>query len=394
MPNNHGTSSPTLGGKWAVILFIFTLLAFVVESQLTQYVQTTLHYRQPFFIFYVVHSTFAVIFPIHLLYLLVTTGYSTRTILKGLSFAIKEHLSPLDTSRSFPRRKFLILILSLTVGITCPSLLWFASITLASISDVTAIWNTNAFFAYLFTVKIFKLKWESRKLIAVSLATLGTIVVLYGGSTSQVDKSISVDKRALSMIPRAPLIGDLLTLMASVGYGLYQVLYKKYAALPSDPELASERHYVPIPIQEGTSSETSFESSELADAYPPPFGFHPNMLTSAMGLCTFIVLWVPIPIFHYLGIEPFLLPTDAITYLSIAGIALSGVVFNAGFMILLGVWGPIITSVGNLLTIVLVLFSDILLGRGAVLTIWSLAGSGVIVAAFGILAYDMFNARQ
>jgi len=59
--------------------------------------------------------------------------------------------------------------------------------------------------------------------------------------------------------------------------------------------------------------------------------------------------------------------------------------------ILLGVWGPIITSVGNLLTIVLVLFADVLFGGGAAITIWGLAGSGVIVAAFGILVYDMFN---
>jgi len=210
--------------------------------------------------FYVVHSTFAVIFPIHLLYLLVTTGYSTRNLLAGLSSAIKEHLSPLDsvrTSRSqpFPRHKFLVLILALTAGVSCPALLWFASITLASISDVTAIWNTNAFFAYLFTVKLFQLKWESRKLIAVSLATLGAIIVAYGGSTSsQVDKSnfesASVGKPSTLIQPSAPLVGDVLTIIASIGYGLYQVLYKMYAALPSDPELVSEGLYTPIPVHD------------------------------------------------------------------------------------------------------------------------------------------------
>ena len=61
--------------------------------------------------------------------------------------------------------------------------------------------------------------------------------------------------------------------------------------------------------------------------------------------------------------------------------------------ILLGIWGPVITSVGNLLTIVLVLVSDVLLGGATdVVTVWSLIGAGVIVAAFGVLAYDMFNA--
>lgn len=53
-------------------------------------------------------------------------------------------------------------------------------------------------------------------------------------------------------------------------------------------------------------------------------------------------------------------------------------------------WGPIITSVGNLLTIVLVFFSDVIFGAGIqAVTGWSLVGCGAIIAAFGVLAYDM-----
>lgn len=64
-------SQPLSTGKWAAILFAFTLVAFVVESQLTQvrfhwvlycekvilthflpsqYVQTDLGFRQPYFV--------------------------------------------------------------------------------------------------------------------------------------------------------------------------------------------------------------------------------------------------------------------------------------------------------------------------------------------------------
>jgi len=178
-------------------------------------------------------------------------------------------------------------------------------------------------------------------LVAVSLATLGVVTVVYGGSTSsEIDKqssdTASTDAMVAIIKPSAPLVGDLLTLVASVGYGLYQVLYKKYAALPSDPEVASEGLYEQIPVSDSTS-DVLYESSntiDVADAvYPPPFGFHPNMLTSAIGFCTFIVLWIPIPILHYLDIEPFLFPHNAGIILSIAGIALSGVIFNAGFMV-------------------------------------------------------------
>lgn len=53
------------------------------------------------------------------------------------------------------------------------------------------------------------------------------------------------------------------------------------------------------------------------------------------------------------------------------------------------------TSVGSLLTIVMVFISDIVFG-GAVdtITAWSLVGSGIIVAAFAVLAYDMMMRRH
>lgn len=54
--------------------------------------------------------------------------------------------------------------------------------------------------------------------------------------------------------------------------------------------------------------------------------------------------------------------------------------------ILLSLWGPVVVSVGNLLTIVLVFVSDILFGAGmSAVTIWSVVGSVGIMAAFGVL---------
>ncbi|KAF9478535.1 hypothetical protein BDN70DRAFT_879881 [Pholiota conissans] len=384
----------------AIVLFVATLLAFVVESQLTQFVQTNLEYRQPFFIFYLVHSSFSIIFPLHLLYLLATTNYTAVSLLKGLSFAIAFHLDPdvkSATQFRFPRPRFIRLILGLTVGITCPALLWFVAVSLASVSDVTAIWNTNAFFAYLLTVKLFKFQWEARKLSAVILATLGTVTVVYGSSTSPKSDERGhkgLSSTNLSFKPTAPLLGNLLTLVASFGYGLYQVLYKIYAALPSDPE-AAELLYEQIPEDENQELRRPEhdEAPEADIVYPPPFGFHPNLLTSMIGLSTLMVLWLPIPFLHWSGAEPFRLPSNLATCLAISGIALSGVVFNAGFMVLLGIWGPIIVSVGNLLTIVLVLLSDVIIGGVEVLTIWSIMGSGVIVLAFSVLAYDMLSKR-
>jgi len=94
---------------------------------------------------------------------------------------------------------------------------------------VTAIWNPNAFFAYIITVW---LNWELRKLLAV----------VYGDAAQQADAPptdesiIMVVATSETSRPNAPLVGDLLTLCAAIGFGLYQVMYKRHAALPYDPE--------------------------------------------------------------------------------------------------------------------------------------------------------------
>jgi len=383
-----------VGGPLAIGLFIFTLIAFVTETQLTEYVQTNLGYRQPFFLLYLVHSSFTIIFPLHLLYLLATTKYTAISLFKGLRITITNHLldQRFTPTVKFPYYKFFQLAMVLTAGITIPALLWFAAVSLASVSDVTAIWNTNAFFAYIISVRLFKWRWEAQRLVAVCLATLGVIAVVYGGTTTPTKTGTT---SGFVFKPTAPLFGNLLTLVASFVYGLYQVLYKVYATLPSDLEVTLEGFYQEIP--EGAPiPDPEYDLGSNQDAVcPPPFGFHPNLLTSLIGFFTFMLLWIPIPFLHYSGVEIFRLPPDFFTVLTIAGIALSGVVFNAGFMVLLGIWGPIIVSVGNMLTIVLVLISDCLFGAGIdTLTIWSLLGSGGVVVAFGVLTYDMFTKRS
>ncbi|KAI0322634.1 hypothetical protein OF83DRAFT_540170 [Amylostereum chailletii] len=398
----HGTKHALLGGKSAITLFVCVLLAFVAESQLTQYVQSNLGYRQPFFIFYIVHSAFALSLPLHLLFLVLRDRISAKAYIHGLAFAFKSHLAPSHRNAipvaqtSFPTRAFVRIIALLTIGYTLPGLLWFTSITLSSVSDVTAIWNTNAFFAYLITVKLYKMEWERRKLSAVVLATLGVLAVVYGGSQNTVPPgNENVDVRAKAGTYNAPLIGDMLTLIASFAYGLYQVLYKRYVALSSDPESEFGEEYDRLSISSDDSLHEAgavVVEETLSDAvYPPPFGLYADALTSCIGLATFAALWIFLPILDYTGYEPFRLPPDLLTTFSIAGVAATGLVFNAGLMALLGLWGPIVVSVGNLLTIVLVFISDIVLGHANVITVWSLTGAGSIIVAFGILVLDMLR---
>ena len=110
---------------------------------------------------------------------------------------------------------------------------------------MTALWNTNAFFAYVFTVALTGAKWDVRRLAGVIIATAGALAVVYGGSTAEADKTPSSDATA-QQGRTAPLIGDLMTLAASIGYAGYQVFYKLYAALPNDPEVQADAQYAPL----------------------------------------------------------------------------------------------------------------------------------------------------
>ncbi|KAF9787162.1 hypothetical protein BJ322DRAFT_1107239 [Thelephora terrestris] len=403
------SDSPRLGGKSALLVFVLVLVAYVVESQLAQYIQATLKYRQPYFLFYAAHSSFWIIFPLHVAYLSLTTGRPVKDYMRGLSLAIKRHVAGSfkgSEDIKFPWPRFATMLGLMTVGVTLPALLWFCAVSLAPLTDVTAIWNANAFFAYMIAVKMFKLPWDRKRMFAVVLATGGVMAVIYGGTSIQEEKNKQpVVSRAVPTAT-APLLGDLLTLVGSIGYGLYQVLYKKHIALPSDPgrEESSQSSYAPIlrasfddaSDLDPPDEDLALDPQSISDTmvFPPPFGLHPNLLTSLVGVLTLLLLWIPLPVLHYMGAEPFHWPANWHVALVILGIALSGVVYNAGFMILLGVWGPIIASIGNLMTTVFTFASDVVFGAGLeVVTFWNFMGSVAIVAAFGILVEDLIVNR-
>ena len=173
------------------------------------------------------------------------------------------------------------------------------------------------------------------------------MTVIYGGVSIKKESDRQLEVSRSVPTATAPLLGDLLTLVASVGYGLYQVLYKRYLALPSDPEREEppQSSYTPIPrtsfddVGDRDTLDEDFlsaDSQSILDAivHPPPFGLHPNLLTSLAGILTLLFLWIPLPVLHYVGAEPFRWPTNWSVVLVISGIALSGVMFNAGFMVI------------------------------------------------------------
>ena len=82
---------------------------------------------------YIVHSAFAIICPIHFLYLTFTSSDSPRSIYRGLHLALSEQISAtrFDRPLSFPTWGFIRLSTILAISVAIPALLWFIAVTLA-----------------------------------------------------------------------------------------------------------------------------------------------------------------------------------------------------------------------------------------------------------------------
>jgi drug/metabolite transporter (DMT)-like permease len=202
-------------------------------------------------------------------------------------------------------------------------------------------------------LRLHNAKIQMLKLSAVALACIGVLLVVYGGqstSSNSAPTSQSTSTSPNTTSGGSALIGDLLTLISSLASAAYQVLYRRFVSLPSDPD---ESISAPIPPHSPVSStqagyeplltddNASLLSSRSSRTYPPsaddgstlPFGLYPNLLTSAIGVATLVSLWPMLVILHWTGVERFTLPVDGKTWASVAVIMLAGITFNSGYMV-------------------------------------------------------------
>lgn len=191
----------------------------------------------------------------------------------------------------------------ITTALTIAGGSWYVAVDLTSASDLTAIYNCSAFFAYAFSIPLLKDKFRFDKAFSVLVAIAGVLTIAYGDSGRKNKSSgggIDNDDSGGGMAnkeeseARYRTLGNLIIGVGSVLYGLYEVLYKKLACPP-----------------EGTSAGRGI--------------IFANAFGSMIGSFTLLVLWIPIPILHYTGIEPFELPQR-----KTAGLLLLSIFSNVG----------------------------------------------------------------
>lgn len=179
------------------------------------------------------------------------------------------------TSHKSPIPYMLRMTAFVTTALTIAGGSWYVAVDLTSSSDLTAIYNCSAFFAYAFSIPLLKDRLRFDKMFSVIVAIVGVVMIAYGDTGKKGDGAI--DGAPPEKEARNRTLGNIIIGIGSVLYGLYEVLYKKLACPP-----------------EGTSPGRGM-------IFAITFG-------SLIGCFTLFVLWIPLPILHFTGLEPFELP--------------------------------------------------------------------------------------
>jgi drug/metabolite transporter (DMT)-like permease len=256
-------------------------------------------------------------------------------------------------------------MLRMTAFVTCALTVaggsWYVAVNLTSPSDLTAIYNCSAFFAYAFSVPLLKEKLRFDKSLAVGVAIIGVLIVAYGdavptkhggksgGSVGGGDPNNEANNR---------VAGNLIIGVGSVLYGFYEVLYKKLACPP-----------------EGTS--------------PGRGMIFANTFGSLIGSFTLLVLWIPLPILHITGLELFELPRGEAAWMLFISV-IANATFSGSFLVLISLTSPVLSSVAALLTIFLVAIVD-WAWTGVPLSPAAVVGGLLIIAAFLLLSWSTYK---
>ncbi|KAG0040204.1 hypothetical protein BGZ82_004449 [Podila clonocystis] len=393
----------------SVILFI-CILSFVLQTELTKFVQTSMGYHKPYLILWFAHSFWSIVLPAQFVYTTylarsrprnLTTfrdrvDYFARLIRQStsnlyhrkvqynavdidsprasMSPAPSSPISPSSSGVSTPSQSTVVnipvshastftsreksvlnkylfwVVFGMTTLFMVPSYLWYFCVNLTSMANLTAIYNTACFFAYLFSILMLKEKIVRNKVLAVVLSLIGVAII---SLTSRGSSDSDDEDSAKASANKVGLLGDILSLVGAALYGFEEVMYKKY----SSPKVHS----------------VTFA----------------NTMTGLMGAVTCLILWVPIPILHFIGHEVFELPTKN-EFLSVLMIATLGLVYNGCFMIVVSQTSPVFAAVGVMATIPLVALTDWAV-FGDKIGWGNMVGGISILAGFAILIHRQSN---
>lgn len=351
---------------YAAIFLVVSLVSFVIQTELASYVQKELGWNKAYCMLYLTHGSWSLLWPAQLLILRVQKwnmpwdAFWRRhaSILRSTAHMVRSQ--DLDVPRhvasTSPWPYLFKTTAFITSALTIAGLSWYLAVDMTTPSDLTAIYNCSAFFAYAFSVPLLKEKLRLDKSFAVLIAIVGVMIVAYGDSQDK-------DGDESEGSPREPtagiqFLGNLIIGAGSVLYGLYEVLYKRWACPP-----------------EGISAGRGM--------------IFANAFGSCIGCFTLTVLWIPLPLLHILGWETFELPTGETAWYLWLSVVMNAT-FAGSFLVLISLTSPVLSSVAALLTIFIVAIVD-WMRTGESMSRAAILGCAMIIVAFVMLSWSTYR---
>ncbi|KAK7744673.1 hypothetical protein SLS53_003562 [Cytospora paraplurivora] len=363
-PASHARLAARKKYTYAAIFLVISLFSFCVQTELAAYVQHELGWNKAYCMLYLTHGSWALLWPIQLLILRLQKRSEPWGAFWRHHFRICRTTAQMVENRTLetdhlpksrsPARYMLTTTAFVTSALTVAGLSWYIAVDLTTPSDLTAIYNCSAFFAYVFSVPLLREPLRLDKSFAVVIAIIGVLVVAYGDT----DESQGDDAGEAA---NSRFAGNVIIGIGSILYGLYEVLYKRFACPP--------------------------------EGCPPHRGvIFANLVGSLIGCFTLLVLWIPLPILHITGIETFALPTGATAWWLFLSVVMNAT-FAGSFLVLISLTSPVLSSVASLLTIFIVALSDWIL-TGKPLSFAAIVGGTMIIVAFTMLSVFTWREMQ
>ncbi|CAA9961482.1 RhaT Permease drug-metabolite transporter superfamily [Pyrenophora teres f. maculata] len=361
---------------YAALLLALSLVSFTVQTETAVYIQHQLKWEKPYCMLYMTHGSWVVLWPVTLFLLRLqhwnepwATFWRRHVQLLRQTALMVQHQNLHPTprqSQASPVRYMVKMTCFITCALTLAGGSWYVAVNQTTASDLTAIYNCSAFFAYAFSIPILREKVRTSKIVAVAIAIAGVFVVAYGDTSpakhgSKSGGGAGGDKAPPSREAENRAFGNLVIGVGSVLYGLYEVLYKRFACPP-----------------EG--------------AAPNKGVIFANLFGSLIGGFTLCVLWIPIPFLHWMGWEIFELPKGEQAWMMAISV-LANATFSGAFLALISLTSPVLSSVAALLTIFIVAIVDQLLPPplNSPLTPAAIVGGLLIIGAFSLLSWASYK---
>jgi len=269
---------------WIASALAVCVAGFTLNTEATAYFEDELDWKKPFATLYLTHGSLVLPWFAHIFYLRWknrSTPY--RSWVSDYNNTLRSSIATIDAFATSgpslvlkrqgqvagPLDYLATTMAIVTVVLTMSGVSWFTSLSLTTPADLTAIYNCATFFAAAFSVPILKEKLGWISIIAVVLSIGGTFTIAYGDTTAE---------HAESTIGASRLLGNIIACGGAVAFGLYEVLFKKWAC-SSRPETQESS----VPLTLAASALT--------------------------GFYTLGVLWIFLPILHIFGVEEFALPS-------------------------------------------------------------------------------------